>query len=314
MTSHVEESDHDNEHLFESVRSAIHSHGGEAPDGYEPQQHEHEPASDHTVDQHEVNAAAAEQVAALLAQPEQTERKQGRDAKGRFASAAAASVDQPVGPPTSWSPEAKADWDRMSPAQQQAVLKRESEMQSGRAQWQDEQSRLRDIEQVMAPRREMYQRMGVRNDSEAIAYIFNLAESYDRNPVGFLAHSLSGTQMSREQAVEMANMLYQRAGVDPRSLGHGPSPQHLEQLKAAWVQESLPHVQRYVAEQVQAALRQAEEQRHAQERVRQKSRAANASLNGAPYGSNVTPIRKSSDTGSFGEIQDAVRQAMYSHS
>jgi hypothetical protein len=304
--STVDENLQDSDDMRSAIRSAIETHGGSVADTYEPSQ----PALDQQQsDQHEATAAHAEQVAALLAQPE--ERKQGRrDAKGRFASATPA-VDQPLGPPTSWSPEARAEFARLSPEVQQAVLKREGEMQSGRQQWQDEQGRLRDIEQVIAPRREMYSRMGVRNDAEAVAYIFNLAEVYDRDPAGFLAHSLQGTQLSRDQAIGMANMLYQRAGLNPQG---GPSPQHLEQLKAQWIQESLPHVQQYVQEQVQAALRQAEEQRHAQERVRQKSRAANASLHGAPYGSgNVTPIRKgNSGSGSFGEIADAVREAMHS--
>jgi hypothetical protein len=317
MTSHVDDNFADHDHMLDSVRSAMALHGGSAPDMRDfPAESagnprgDSEPALDQQhADQHEANAAAAERVASLLAQPE--ERKQGRDAKGRFASAAAASVDQLSGPPTSWSEQAKAEFARLSPEVQQAVLKRETEMQNGRQQWQDEQGRLRDIEQVIAPRREMYARMGVKNDAEAVAYIFNLAEVYDRDPAGFLAHSLQGTQMSRDQAIGMANMLYQRAGLNPQG---GPSPQHLEQLKAQWIQESLPHVQQYVQEQVQAALRQAEEQRHAQERVRQKSRAANASLHGAPYGSgNVTPIRKgNSGSGSFGEIADAVREAMHS--
>jgi hypothetical protein len=316
--SYVADADQDHSHLIDSVRSAIASERGSSAEPQHEPQFESEwlqREQEHVAEQHEANANAAQQVAQLLAQPEQTERKQNRDAKtGRFASAAATSVDQPAGPPTSWSAEARAEFARLSPKVQQAVLKRETEMQNGRQQWQDEQSRLRGLEEIMAPRRGLYERMGVRNDTEAVNYIFTLAETYDRDPVGFLAHSLSGTQMSRDQAIGMANMLYQRAGVVPRSLGHGPSPQALEQLKQSWIQESLPHVQQFVAEQVKQAVTAAQAQWHQRERAIRKTTATNASLTGAPHGvGNVSTLKRSrggGDGNSFADIADDVRAAM----
>lgn len=47
-----------------------------------------------------------------------------------------------VGAPSSWSAEAKAEFSKLPPAVQQAAVKRESEMESGRRQWSEEKQTL----------------------------------------------------------------------------------------------------------------------------------------------------------------------------
>lgn len=97
--------------------------------------------------------------------PEQKATRE-RDAAGRFvakpveqsapvtipdADPAQATIEQPspaIGTPKAWSAEAKAEWSKLSPAVQQAVLKREQEMDSGGRQWSTEK---RAYEQVFAP-------------------------------------------------------------------------------------------------------------------------------------------------------------------
>lgn len=60
--------------------------------------------------------------------------------------------------PKSWSAEAKAEWSKLSPALQQAVLKREGEINDGGARWSEEKRRY---EEVLTPLRAAAQRSGV---------------------------------------------------------------------------------------------------------------------------------------------------------
>src|SRR5215469_3327047 len=107
---------------------------------------------------------AAEAVTQQLAEQDQQRDQpsgQRRDSKGRFSSSATAA-------PTSWSEQAKAEWSKLSPELQQAVLKREDEISRGSQQHSDERERLRSLENIIAPRRGYLQQAGFKSDAEAI--------------------------------------------------------------------------------------------------------------------------------------------------
>lgn len=66
--------------------------------------------------------------------------------------AAAPSTAQPANPPVSWSAEAKAAFVQLSPAVQQAVLKREKEVSDGFAQKSAELKEYEPLKSVIGPR------------------------------------------------------------------------------------------------------------------------------------------------------------------
>jgi hypothetical protein len=340
----------DHADMLDAVRSAMETHS-EAESSHQPVEHEqlHEGA-DHA-------RAATEmglQVAALMNQEERQrgdQSKQQRDARGRFSSATstdvnvAGSVHETAGalhvpeapaaapnkPPSSWSPEAKADWPNLSPAVQQAALKREDEVSRGFQDYRGRSQQHAEIENVIAPRRQRLAQFGFGSDAQAINHLLTISDGFSSNPIGTL------------------QFLAQQAGIGPEQLFPGMhSGQQVEALIAQRVQMALAQaeVQRFeqkapefyglvrsrMGELLQSgaaatmadaykqaiaqhpAVQSIEQQRQVRERRERQIRAANASLNGAPHGVSATPPRSNgrSSNGKFGDIADDVRAAMAS--
>lgn len=84
------------------------------------------------------------------AAPDKVEPKTVPDADPSSANADTAS--KPVDAPKGWSAEAKADWSKLSPATQAAVLKRESEINDGGARWSEEK---RALTEALTPLRDL---------------------------------------------------------------------------------------------------------------------------------------------------------------
>jgi hypothetical protein len=197
------------------------------------------------------------------------------------------------------------------------VLKRETEMESGRQTYASERQRLHEIETIMAPRRETLKGFGFSSDSQAINHILGWSDMLMHSPAEAIHHVAQGSpHLSREHAAQLGAYFMHRAGIDPRSLGQGGhSPQQLEQHVQARIQqaaeEARPHIAQYVQEQIRAALAQQQQQFAQRERAYRKMSAANASLNGygTAQGGNVTPIRRTG-TGQYGEMVDDVRAAV----
>lgn len=81
-------------------------------------------------------------------------------------------------PPTSWSAEAKAEWSKLSPALQQAVFKRESEMASGAQRWSEEK---RAYDDMLTPVRQAAQRAGV-DEREGLQKLIAANDFLERDP------------------------------------------------------------------------------------------------------------------------------------
>lgn len=81
-------------------------------------------------------------------------------------------------PPTSWSADAKAEWSKLSPALQQAVLKRETEINDGGRRWSDEK---RAYDETLAPVRGLAQQHGV-DERETIKRLLSANEWLERDP------------------------------------------------------------------------------------------------------------------------------------
>ncbi len=100
-----------------------------------------------------------------------------------------------VEPPTSWSAEAKTEWSNLSPALQQAVLKRENEINEGGRRWSEER---RTYDEMLSPVREAAQRAGV-DEREGLQKLIAANDFLERDPenaIRWLAQSY-GVDLSK---------------------------------------------------------------------------------------------------------------------
>lgn len=150
-----------------------------------------------------------------------------RDPAGRFAPGSkealssspetnaplAPELEQPasaIRPPASWSATAKADFDKLPAHIQTEVLKREREIETGNAQWNQKGHRLNRLDAVLAPRHERFKLAGI-DEVQAVQTLFaaqDMLESPDPNV--------------RASAIQY---LARQSGVDLRSLAGSPAPQ-----------------------------------------------------------------------------------------
>jgi hypothetical protein len=122
------------------------------------------------------------------------------------ATTAAPSTAQAVTPPVSWSAEAKAAWNALPPAVQQAALKREQEVSSGFAQKTAELKRYDALESVLGPRRAaLAAEFG--SEAQAVQTLFALSDYARQDFPGFV------------------RMLAQQRGIDLASLAGTPVDQ-----------------------------------------------------------------------------------------
>jgi hypothetical protein len=337
----------DHQHLLDSVRDAMEQHHSEAEPSHQPTEHEH-----HDAEHCENSQTATDmglQVAALMNQEERQragESKQARDGRGRFASASAATdtmagsanpdlalnvAAAPASPPHGWSVEAKSAFETLPPAVKDAIVRREAEVSNGFKSYGERVQSHKEIESMLAPRREVFQRYGL-NDAQAIERLMVVSDGLSRNPAGTLA------------------FLAQQFGVQPQqvfsNLQGAPSQEQIEsyvqqRIDAALAQTEVQRfeakapehyglvkglmaqlLQQGAASSMQDAYRQAclhhpavqsiEQQRRDRDRLEKKMRASGHSLNGAPHGVAATPPRSNGRATKFGDVADDVRAAMAS--
>lgn len=89
-----------------------------------------------------------------------------------------------VGPPPGWSQESKTYFNSL-PADhplRKDVAKREEEVSNGFKKYSDDAKRYQEIEQVLAPVRPNYQKVGIQSDAEAIKRLFMWEGMIRQNP------------------------------------------------------------------------------------------------------------------------------------
>jgi hypothetical protein len=302
--------------MISAVRSAVASHADTTIENSipEPQHVEPEPERHLSDDAAELGAKVAQQI--------DSAEKKSRDARGRFSKAEAEPPEYDLTElsksiaaeiheqakakaPTSWSEAAKAQFALLGPEVQAAVLKREAEITKGQQQYADGRYRLDSIEEVMAQRRESYQKFGFKTDAEAISHVFALSDELERDPSGVAIRFLQAMPPAHVERVRQA-------------LGVAPPQQQMDAYAQERVQQALAvaEVQRWeqtagehyglvkdlmrqilekgYAQDLDSAYKMAvanhpaalsiEKQRRDRERIQSKVRANSASLNGSPYG------------------------------
>lgn len=203
-----------------------------------------------------------------------------------------------------------------------------------------------DIESVIAPRREYYQRFGFKSDGEAINHLFSLSDFVERDPEAGIVHiakhsgvdpkrliaaiaqsaglqqtpNLSSQQDVVNQAAEKVQM---QAAEQLVKQYERNAPEHYWKVKPI-MKSLLESDQAYSLEEAydkalwvhadtRKALLEAERGKVAgAQRQQAKVRAASASLSGPPHGTPSTPTRRNSGNGQFGDVAEDVRAAVAS--
>ncbi len=313
-----------------------------------------------------------EQGTELHAEPE-TKEDRARDEKGRFVKAPDEGDSkpdpkelptkdvkevQPAGPqapavkaPPSWSAEAKADWLKLPPAIQNAVLKREKEVSDGFASKSAELKRWQELEGIIAPRRDYYRRFGFQNDVQAINHLLTISDSLERDPagtIGFLAkhynvpiQGLNGAplqaqqpqpQIQQQQPQDIAALVREQIGLanaqseieEFASNADYPHFQTVRPLMSHLLKSGQAKTLKDAYEQAVWAnpelrtglLESMQSQKAEQERARveAKKRASNASLSGAPHGAAPSAKKPNgkANGNAFDDAVDDVRAAIAS--
>jgi hypothetical protein len=152
------------------------------------------------VDEHAEPAEGVEAVAAIPEPVEAAEGQEeapaeaptkadGRDEKGRFAKPAEMGQDEPtepaqptIRPPASWSATAKAQFNALDPVIQQEVLRREKDIEAGKAQWDSKAAQFNKFEAIVGPRREKLALAGV-DEYTAVQQLFAAQDFLERSPL-----------------------------------------------------------------------------------------------------------------------------------
>ena len=123
-----------------------------------------------------------------------------------LAGAAEPGATQTIAPPPSWSATAKAEFGKLPPVIQQEVLKREADIQNGKAQWDQKAERFNALDSILAPRRERLQIAGL-SEAQAVQALFAAQDMLERQPVEAIAY------LARQYGVDLRQ--YAQPGQTP---------------------------------------------------------------------------------------------------
>ena len=190
-------------------------------------------------------APLASETTAANPTPPPADDGRARDGQGRFAPKAEAPQSQtepktpqasaaPVtgqqaqpqtsAPPPSWSAAAKAEFAKASPVIQQEVLKREADIERGKAQWQQGAEQLNRLTTAIGPRAQRW-RMGGFSVEQGIQRLVAAEEALETDPLNALAH------------------LAQVYGVDLRTIAGRTQAQQPQHQLPPWAQPLVREVQ-----------------------------------------------------------------------
>lgn len=139
--------------------------------------------------------------------------------------------------PKTWSAEAKTEWSKLPPAVQQAVLKREAEIDNGGRQWSSEK---RAYEQAFQPVQALSQQYGLPG-AEVINRLVTAEQRLQKDPVTAI------TELAQAYGVDLAALVngspqpqrqVQQPSFDPNII-----PQLIDQRLNAWQQDQALNVQ-----------------------------------------------------------------------
>lgn len=245
-------------------------------------------------------------------------------------------------PPKSWSADVKAEWSKLSPAVQQAVLKRETEIDAGGRRWSEEK---RQYDEVLTPVRGLARQHGV-DERETINRLLSANEWLERDPkaaitafaqaygvdLGTPTNSNAQPQPQadpriarlHDEVTGLRQTIQQRETAEAASAIEGfaaaPGHEHFEAVKVRMGQlmgsgqaQSLDEAYEQaiwsdptIRSQLIAAqtAQAATERRAAEQAAVAKAKAGSLSLSGSPVGTAAPVARQQYDT-----VEEAARAA-----
>lgn len=135
-----------------------------------------------------------------------------------------------IRPPTSWSATAKAKFAALDPDIQKEILKREGDIEGGKAQWDAKGEKLNRYEALIAPHREKFAAQGL-DEFSAINALLNAQSMLERNPqeaINFLARQYGAQLPNGPQAQLMGFQQPPAPQLDPYAL---QLTQHMQALQ-----------------------------------------------------------------------------------
>src|SRR5262245_54362740 len=143
--------------------------------------------------------------------------------------AAAAARSAARKPPASWSKEVHAHWDRLDPAIQDHILKRESDVARG---FEEKAERLKpyeDLDRIFQPHRQRWQLNGW-SDAQAVQQLLAAQDYLERDPAGAIRWLAQSYGLTPEQLAQ--NTAASEDNLDPLAQYLAPVFQELAQVKA----------------------------------------------------------------------------------
>lgn len=175
--------------------------------------------------------APVEAAAAAPTIPEAPAEGPVRGPDGKFVAKpteAAQPVNQPDGsaepettirPPSSWSATAKAKFATLDPDVQKEVLRREGDIEQGKAQWDQKAEKYNRFETIVGPRREKLALAGL-DEFKAVEALFAAQDFLERDPVGGLRYLANQYGLGHVFAAQPASQPQGYQQVPRRSTWH----------------------------------------------------------------------------------------------
>jgi len=148
----------------------------------------------------EVKARARDEQGRFVPKNNEATASTNPDPDGKPKTEAAPST-APVGPPVSWSADAKATWPSLSPAIQAAVLKRETEVSDGFRQKSEEAKSYTPVREILEGQKDRFSRLGV-DAPTALRQLFTFQDQFERDPASLIRHIANTARIDLRQLAQ----------------------------------------------------------------------------------------------------------------
>jgi len=106
-----------------------------------------------------------------------------------------------TGPPPGWTPEAKAEWPSMSPAQQAAAHKREDNYEAGISKYKRDLETLSPVKALLDENAPRFARLNV-DAPTALRQLFTFQDQFERDPASLIRHIANTARIDLRQLAQ----------------------------------------------------------------------------------------------------------------
>lgn len=143
-----------------------------------------------------------------------------------------AEPEKTIRPPSSWSATAKAKFATLDPDVQKEVLRREGDIEHGKAQWDQKAEKYNRFEAIIGPRRERLALAGV-DEFKAVETLFAAQDFLEKDPIGGLRYLANQYGVGHLLAAQPASQpqMYQQPVPSALDLASHPLMQRIQTLE-----------------------------------------------------------------------------------